>query len=258
MIRSKLTALLYGILLLGGSQACLATVHIVKSGAVPQLVELYTSQGCSSCPPADRWLNALKRNPGLWQELVPVAFHVDYWNRLGWHDALSQSAFSTRQREYRRSGAVGSVYTPGFVVSGSEWRGYFSKAQLPAVEPREGGTLTIQGDLNRLIIVYLPADGVQGEYIGNVALMGFDLKTRITAGENRRRVLDHDFAVLSFGAGQLRAKNGGWQTSVSLSDTFQPAPRYGIAAWVTSADGRKPLQVLGGWLNAQDILASLE
>ncbi|HEX4349582.1 MAG TPA: DUF1223 domain-containing protein, partial [Verrucomicrobiae bacterium] len=64
------------------------------------LVELYTSEGCSSCPPAEYWLNQLKHSPGLWKNFVPVAFHVDYWNSLGWKDHWSAPEFSERQRDY--------------------------------------------------------------------------------------------------------------------------------------------------------------
>jgi len=55
------------------------------------LLELYTSEGCSSCPPADQWLSTLKNNPRLWKEIIPVAFHVDYWNDLGWKDEFSRA-----------------------------------------------------------------------------------------------------------------------------------------------------------------------
>ena len=64
------------------------------------LVELYTSEGCSSCPPAESWLSGLKEKPGLWSEFVPVAFHVDYWNYLGWRDKWSSKEYSDRQRDY--------------------------------------------------------------------------------------------------------------------------------------------------------------
>jgi len=78
------------------------------------LVELYTSQGCSSCPPADEWLNTLKDKPGLWSKFVPVAFHVDYWDYLGWKDSFSKKEYSSRQRLHRKQGNVKVVYTPGF------------------------------------------------------------------------------------------------------------------------------------------------
>src|SRR4051812_18118930 len=61
-----------------------------------QLIELFTSEGCSSCPPADEWLHDLGKQPGLWTDFVPVAFHVDYWDYLGWKDIFSTPEFSER------------------------------------------------------------------------------------------------------------------------------------------------------------------
>ena len=72
------------------------------------LLELYTSQGCSSCPPAERWLNAYIDSDDLWTKTVPVAFHVDYWDYLGWKDSLADSAHGERQRAYARAGRTGS------------------------------------------------------------------------------------------------------------------------------------------------------
>ena len=66
------------------------------------ILELYTSEGCSSCPPAESWLNNLKASPDLWKHFVPVAFHVDYWNSLGWTDRWSSPEFSERQRDYAK------------------------------------------------------------------------------------------------------------------------------------------------------------
>jgi len=85
------------------------------------LIELYTSEGCSSCPPAERWLGGLRSDPGLWKTFVPVAFHVDYWNRLGWPDRFSNRDFTQRQYAYAEGWSGGSVYTPCFVRDGAEW-----------------------------------------------------------------------------------------------------------------------------------------
>src|SRR6059036_3501 len=81
-----------------------------------QLLELYTSEGCSSCPPAEAWLSKLKDAPGLWRDFVPIAFHVDYWDSLGWKDPFAIKAYSERQRDYAASWRSRSVYTPGFVL----------------------------------------------------------------------------------------------------------------------------------------------
>src|SRR5271156_4139860 len=86
------------------------------------LLELFSSEGCSSCPPADAWLASLRGSSDLWKKFVPVEFHVDYWNRLGWTDRLSKSVFTERQQSYAREWANSNVYTPGFVLDGLEWR----------------------------------------------------------------------------------------------------------------------------------------
>ncbi|MGH7869893.1 MAG: DUF1223 domain-containing protein, partial [Candidatus Dormibacteraceae bacterium] len=76
------------------------------------LLELFTSEGCSSCPPAERWLTGLKDSPRLWEAFVPVAFHVDDWDRLGWPDRWASKEFSDRQRAYAASWGSASLYTP--------------------------------------------------------------------------------------------------------------------------------------------------
>ncbi|MBA3543366.1 MAG: DUF1223 domain-containing protein, partial [Chthoniobacterales bacterium] len=77
------------------------------------LLELYTSEGCSSCPPAEAGLSKLKDNPRLWQDFVPIAFHVDYWDRLGWRDPFASKEWTARQYEYSARWRSSSVYTPG-------------------------------------------------------------------------------------------------------------------------------------------------
>lgn len=106
------------------------------------LMELYTSHGCSSCPPADAWLRKLESHPRLWRELIPLAFHVDYWDHLGWSDRFASPAFSNRQREHRHRGVIRSVYTPGFLLNGREWRQWFSRPELELPLNEKVGRLT--------------------------------------------------------------------------------------------------------------------
>jgi len=144
------------------------------------LIELYTSQGCSSCPPAEKWLNQLTANKNLWQDLVPLAFHVDYWDYLGWHDVYARSEYSKRQRDYYTQGKTTAVYTPGFVLNGKQWTAWRFLSSIPSGSSDAG-----------IIKANLTNNKIQAEYSKpqknlqlNVALLGFGIKTKIHRGEN--------------------------------------------------------------------------
>ena len=83
----------------------------------PLVVELYTSEGCSSCPPADRWLSTLKGRP----DVLALAFHVNYWDHLGWPDRFASPEMTARQRDSARLAGIRSVSTPQVVVQGRDW-----------------------------------------------------------------------------------------------------------------------------------------
>lgn len=205
------------------------------------LMEVYVSQGCSSCPPAQDWVNTFTEGPHLWTEVVPVVFHVDYWDYLGWKDPFSSRELSQRQRAYRAQGHVNSVYTPGFIVNGKEWRGWFQKQSLPETTAA-AGALKATLDSGRLSAVY---EGEEKGLILNVALLGVGLQTDITRGENHGRLLREDFVVLSFD--RYPSEDGTWQTVYS-TDTPHNPPRKALALWVSREDDFTPLQAAGGWL----------
>jgi hypothetical protein len=103
----------------GAARGRSAASEPAQAGAQgPVVVELFTSQGCSSCPPADRLLSRLKRDPKLAGAVIPLAFHVDYWNHLGWSDPFSSSRWSQRQTDYAHAFRSNRVYTPQAVVNG--------------------------------------------------------------------------------------------------------------------------------------------
>ena len=97
------------------------------------LLELFTSEGCSSCPPAERWLAGFRTAPGLWREVVPVAWHVTYWDDLGWKDIYAAKAFTARQYAYASLWHSDSVYTPCLVRNGRDW--HAGDATGPTTEP---------------------------------------------------------------------------------------------------------------------------
>lgn len=221
-------------------------INFSSSNRQVALLELYTSQGCSSCPPADRWMNQFKSDADLWKRLVPVAFHVDYWDYLGWRDTLAKQQYSDRQRHYRNSGHIRAVYTPGFVLNGKEWRGWFSKDSLPSATG-EAGILSAELNKQRLSVRYSePEPGM----MLNVAILGFDIESDIADGENAGRRLPYDFVVL---AHQSHASaDGQWQLDLPPIGSTS-ASRHGVALWVTPANSSQPLQATGSWLSEDNL-----
>lgn len=206
------------------------------------LVELFTSQGCNSCPPAERWLGELQNDPRLWRELVPIAFHVDYWDGLGWRDQFASPAFSQRQRQYRREGQVGSVYTPGFVVDGREWQGWFRRGPLPAPASSLGRlTLNLKGE--KVGANYSGASSSRLKL--HLAVLGVGIRSHIGAGENTGKTLPQDFTVLGYAA--VESDQPQWQTRLPRYAAPEGA-RLALAAWVSLPNSQVPLQAVGGWL----------
>lgn len=233
--------------IVGGALAD-GTIRVESPDRQVQLIELYTSEGCSSCPPADRWLSGLKDDPRLWHEIVPVAFHVDYWNYLGWPDRFSSGAYSERQRRYAAAGGLRTVYTPGFVVNGREWRGWFRGRMLQHRGEPAAGTLSGAGSETALQIRYQPAARLDGPLQVHVARLGFDLHTEVGGGENDGRGLQHDFVVLGYEEHPLQRQGTEHRALVQLPPAREPAARQGLALWVTRKGDLRPLQAAGGWL----------
>ena len=208
------------------------------------LLELYTSQGCSSCPPAERWLNEYIDNKDLWTRTVPLAFHVDYWDYIGWKDTYATPEYGERQREYARRGKAHTVYTPGLFTNGREWRGWSLRLKPRASSSKPGDlSVTIEDG-------YLSADFdtlKREPYELHIAILGFDIKTRVKSGENRNSTLAQEFVVLAHE--WHRSGNKHWH--VSMPKHRDVSARYGIALWVSEPGRPTPIQATGGWLTEQ-------
>jgi hypothetical protein len=208
------------------------------------LLELFTSEGCSSCPPAEAWLSNLKNEPRLWQDFVPIAFHVDYWDHLGWRDPFASKVWTERQADYSARWKTDSVYTPAFVLDGVVWH---NSSALPPAGAEAPGVLkiTIKGD--RVTTAFKPATGPARSYEIHVACLGFALGGEVTAGENSGRRLMHDFVVLGLTNESMKA--GLKELRLPVESVKQaPNSRSAIAAWVTLAGQIEPIQAVGGWL----------
>jgi hypothetical protein len=206
------------------------------------LIELYTSEGCSSCPPAEAWMSGLKSQPRLWQDIVPVAFHVDYWDRLGWRDPFASKLWTERQIEYSARWKTESIYTPAFVLDGKEW--HYGK--LPDAATETPGVLKITVNGERVTAFFNALPGFADRFDIHVARLGFSLRTDVTAGENNGRKLIHDFVVL--GLTNETMKSGAKEFQLPSSTKSAADQRTAIAAWITVPDQIKPIQAVGGWL----------
>ncbi|KPJ95010.1 MAG: hypothetical protein AMJ53_03870 [Gammaproteobacteria bacterium SG8_11] len=213
------------------------------------LIELFTSEGCSSCPPADRWMSELKNDTRLWKEFIPLTFHVDYWNYLGWPDPFSEPAHSHRQREYARHGYARSVYTPGFFINGREWSAWFRKPVLSKPSAQNTGMLSVNIDQQALTANYQARDFPVEPLQLHVAVLGFDIHTNVTKGENRGKILSHDFVVLAWHSLADQNADRQWQMDRKTLDLSRTHARA-IAVWVTVAKDPTPLQATGGWIDS--------
>ena len=159
------------------------------------LVELFTSEGCSSCPPADRALALLqKEQPNVDAEIITLAFHVDYWNNLGWKDEFSSDLFTQRQQFYARSFNLSSIYTPQMVIDGSfEAVGSnLGKVQLlissAAKNQKADVDLTLVENKLQIAISNIPKHQDSTVYL---AIAENNLNSSVTRGENAGNKLEH-------------------------------------------------------------------
>jgi hypothetical protein len=230
--------------------ATLFAAEVFESGnGRVSVLELYTSEGCSSCPPADRWLSGLKEDKRLWKQLIPVAFHVDYWNYIGWPDRFSTVSYSDRQRHYARGKGLSTVYTPGFLLNGQEWRSYFGLRHLSLDSGTDAGKLTVNVDQQTVQATYKPAGQRITKPVLNIAVLGFDLVTKVEAGENRNKQLKHDFTVLGYSTVPMATEDGAYSATTQLPEVSIVAPRTGLAVWINEQGDQTPIQATGGWLN---------
>ena len=164
------------------------------------VLELFTSQGCSSCPPADALLARLGKNP----DLVTLSYSVDYWNYLGWHDTLSSSANSERQREYARGRGDGKVYTPQIVVDGLAHVNGSNEAAIEMAMRSAAKTLAdvkvpvsmhAEGDTLVIGIGAAPEKSDKRAATVWLALAKKNATVAITRGENRGRTLSYHHPV---------------------------------------------------------------
>ncbi len=160
----------------------------------PVVVELFTSEGCSSCPPADSLLARLQRMvPEV--EVVPLSEHVDYWNHLGWQDRFSAPLFSMRQQDYGRALHLDNVYTPEMIVDGTaEFNGSDEararrEIHRAAAGPLAVASMSLAGNTVHLHVEKTPVQSRNMDVF--LAITETNLETAVGGGENNGRRLRH-------------------------------------------------------------------
>jgi len=220
------------------------------------LVELYTSEGCDSCPPADRWLGSLAARGHGPDKIVPIALHVDYWDYIGWKDPYARQAFAGRQRKMAALARTAIVYTPQVLLQGRDFRRWYANdfdsavARINATPARARITLSIDAARKEGFAVEASAElldhAVRRESAGlYLAAYENKLVSEVKAGENRGRTLAHDYVVLEW-AGPVGFAADGRLRERRVLPLLPRAVRAnsGIAAFVQDRNTGEVLQAL--------------
>jgi hypothetical protein len=171
--------------------------EVVSGKSRTPVIELYTSEGCSSCPPADKWLSTLKG-----QAVVAQAFHVAYWDYIGWKDRFASAAHTMRQREVAAANRLNSIYTPQLVRDGRDWRDWRSwRRNGSPIESGavSGADITLHGAAagDRFEARVTPRDPASA-WTAYWTVTEHGHQSRVSAGENAGEFLKHDFVVRQY------------------------------------------------------------
>jgi len=220
------------------AEACSAR----SAATMPPVVELYTSEGCNSCPPADRWLSKLKAEPGV----VALAFHVDYWDRLGWKDRFASAAFTARQAEQQASNGARFSYTPQVVVDGQDRKDWPGIAVPLGKRPPAPVEVALTREGERVSATVAAGAGSPKRLAAYWAVTEQGHVTAVKAGENRGATLQHDFVVRDYQAVPAWTPRAGAAQSLAFqlpahADATRPRE---VNLVVVDADNGRPVQAL--------------
>ena len=219
------------------------------------LVELYTSEGCNSCPPADRWLSGLAGRGYGSDRVVPLSLHVDYWDYIGWKDPYAKREFSQRQRKLSQLQRMALVYTPQVVLQGRDfprWGSAAFDATVAAINARPAKAriaLEILGPANGALDAQARAELADPAHAGDAALYlavyENRLSSRVTSGENSGLTLTHDHVVLEWQGPFAFGPNGRVSERRALALLPKGVPeRSGVVGFVQDRRTGEVLQAL--------------
>lgn len=236
MSRTLITALA-SLAAVASAAAAESTCSVRRSGPPPLVVELFTSEGCSSCPPAEAWLNGLKGRA----ELLPLAFHVTYWDHLGWTDRLASAEGTDRQRQLARRDGSG-VYTPQVRVAGQDWQRWPTLPAAPATPAAPTLELLRDADGVQARVDALPGQTLAGYW----AVLEDGHASQVRAGENNGATLRHDHVVRLYRPLAAWSAAQPYRSHLAVTSGVAQHPRR-VVFVVTDPATQRPLQaaVLG-------------
>ena len=237
VLMSGLVAALLGASIPAQAAACRAT----SGPGTAALVELFTSEGCDSCPPAERWLAQLPADAVAAGRIVPIAWHVSYWDYLGWKDPYAQPRFTERQKDYPRWNAARNIYTPQVVLAGRDHRGwrlrpvFDDQTRIVQAVPARA-MITIQWDRAQglaQVATTVSNRESSAQAALNVVLLQSGLSSAVTAGENRGETLKHAYVARRWFDSVAVDDAGRAQANLSIDErAFGADPRLSLAAFV--------------------------
>jgi hypothetical protein len=195
-MRAKISVLGAGAALAcaAASAANPATCKAQSPAKLTPVIELYTSEGCSSCPPADRWLSTLKNDAAQGRAVVQ-AFHVGYWDYIGWVDRFANPAYTERQRQVASWNRQSGIYTPQLVRNGQDWRDY--ARAVTSSEPAHASIELQKTADDAFAANVTPAEGVT-TWSAYWTVTEHGHNSKVKAGENAGEFLQHDFVVRQY------------------------------------------------------------
>lgn len=214
------------------------------------LLELFTSEGCNSCPPADEWVNTFLKNDKLFKEVIPVVFHVDYWDRLGWVDKFATNKYTKRQYSYSHAWKKSSVYTPGFILNGKEFKNWRSYKKGFQFLNKKVGVLKANITNNKIKINFNSIYNENRKILIEVSITGMNFISKVKAGENNGEIFNHSFVSVALDTYQNKIKDGSLQQTIPLPKfTKDNNRKYAITIWISDANTKEVIQSVASYLN---------
>ncbi len=212
------------------------------------LIELYTSQSCSSCPPAEKWISRFKGSRDLWKKYIPIAFHVSYWNHLSWVDTFSKESYSKRQRDYDNIIKAG-VYTPQILIDGKDFRKWRTIEDTPQLEvsTSPGNLKVILDDKNKTADFNFISLNTTKELHCYGAYIESGHSTEVISGENKGRKIDQDFIVRNLY--EAKATKNGQHYSCRLNmhiKNIETKSEHSLVFWLINNETYEVVQATGG------------